>query len=56
MTAILLVHVEDSVSGGAGTGEGVEDDAVRVGGDFENAFNQTNWLGIIKNCFPQDGC
>ena len=28
MTAILLVHVEDGVGGGAGTGEGVEDDII----------------------------
>ena len=28
VSAILLVHVEDGVGGGAGTGEGVEDDCI----------------------------
>ena len=39
VSAILLVHVEDGVGGGAGTGEGVEDDRIRIGSDLENSFN-----------------
>ena len=39
------------MGGGAGTGEGVEDDSVFIADDLQNKLNQTRRLGCIKRGF-----
>ena len=39
------------MGGGAGTGEGVEDDSIFIADDLQNKLNQTRRLGRIKRGF-----
>ena len=56
MTAILLVHVQDGMGGSARTGEGIEDDTIRICCDLHNTLNESNRFWIIKNGLAHDRC
>ena len=46
--AVRGVHVEDSMSGGARTGKGVEDDGIRGCSNLKHTLNQLAWLRSRK--------
>jgi len=52
VSAVGFVHVENGVSGGAGTSEGVKNYAIWIRGNLKNSCQQTDRFRIIKNSFP----
>ena len=51
VSAVRLVHAEDSVGGSAGTGEGIEDDVITRSRNLQNSLNCSNGLRIRKIFF-----
>jgi len=48
MSTVRLVHVEDSVGSGAGTGEGIKDNIGIFCDCLNHAFNQCNRFRIVE--------
>ena len=56
MSAVGLVHVQDSVGSGAGTGEGIKDQSIFIASYLQNTLNQAGRFWCVKSCFPIKNC
>ena len=56
MSAVGFVHVQYRMGGGAGTGEGIEDNGILISGNFQDKLNQTMRLRRVKGRFAIKYC